>query len=863
MNSPLTPTQSGTKPGEMRLLFDASLDTAEGVLAVVQEWAAEQGMTRDDALSLRLVLEELLTNICLHAHLPHHHNKVDMHLQILRTGTPGQEEEHVAGGRPGQAAVRITLRDTGRPFNPLVHTEQPLGDIESTSTGGRGLTLVRLIATRMDYQRTHGGNCLSLTVPMNMAPDEGRKPLPMLARAVPHTLGERLRAVWCSNLALRQTVFFTLCSMVLIWGAVALYSIEIANERRESALMLTRQAMHTQSVISSTFLERVGGSLVSVANDAAEVKDLLSRPDDLVRELQRGAALRSLWAEIPVLGIVVGHGKKNWLYRLHDGELEKQQIDSDLAFLASPGGSQPQWQGLFMNFLPNDQHAAMICALTLAPSGRAEDGWMGTIITMPWIKGTLHALSGFKNAAPFYTDSQGRYVIFPPGRSLGQGPQSLGQEALLHDAPRLEEIEEDMLQGRKNAVQLRPVLGGDLTPWNLPWQGPTTLAYYPMSLKGWHLGLLVSSEELGDAVFPLPRALFFMAVLGPLCIGLITWFVTSRTLRPLHELVNALEGFGSGDLNVPFPRARFADEIGVMLTTFERVRVTLRASFRNLVNSAAAQQRMQNELGLARGIQQSMLPTVFPSLSWVKVDAHIDMCREVCGDLYDCFCPHTRPERLCCVMGDVCGKGVPAAIIMSRTMSLAQSFLQEGHSPSETLEKLNTAQLRSDASSMFVTMLVGILEPDGLFRWASAGHPPPLPGPEPQRSPEPLGLPECGRRFSPGMAAPLPWPGELVLGVRKEQRYSTFTLRLKPGQSVLLYTDGADEAVGPPASPGTPGEIYGEARLAASLDKACRMAHTPKDITAMLRQDLAAHMKECSPADDISLMVLTYRGDEA
>lgn len=118
--------------------------------------------------------------------------------------------------------------------------------------------------------------------------------------------------------------------------------------------------------------------------------------------------------------------------------------------------------------------------------------------------------------------------------------------------------------------------------------------------------------------------------------------------------------------------------------------------------------------------------------------------------------------------------------------------------------------------------------------------------------------------------AAIPWPGELVLGVRKDQHYSTFTTRLGPGQSLLLYTDGADEAMGQSLSAQENGqsagegggEIYGEARLTASVDTACRASQSPQDIIAHVRQDLLRHMGDGSPADDISLMVLPYRGAE-
>lgn len=423
---------------------------------------------------------------------------------------------------------------------------------------------------------------------------------------------------------------------------MALYSLEVEHERTANAATRAMQALHTQSVISSTFVARVGGAVETLARHARQLPDIAALAmdaDALMRELEQGAALRSLMAEIPVIGVVTGHGGKTWLYRMRDGVLRSEALARDLTPLVASGDTKPRWRSLFLSFARDDPHAAMIYGMPLTPSGRPEDGWIGTVITMPWIARTLHALAGFQHAVPFFLDHAGRYIIFPVGRRLGHGPQSLGDEARQFQAPALLDVEKKLLAGEKGLVQLRPVLHGDATPWPLPWSGPTSLAYAPMRTPGWFLALLVSSEELGDAPQEQPLAFFLMAVLGPLCIGCVTWCVTSRTLRPLHDLASSLERFGQGDMDAPVPKARFADEIGRMLATFERVRVTVQASFRNLVNSAAAQQRMQNELELARNIQKSMLPAVFPRLPWAAVHASLDMCREVCGDLQTVSCP--------------------------------------------------------------------------------------------------------------------------------------------------------------------------------------------------------------------------------
>lgn len=848
----LTGAERSGPPGSpekaFSLHFNACADPLEGILALAQEWGAQNRLARDDNLSLRLALDELLANIRMHAG-DAAHGLVNMRLEIV--SDPG-EGNHAACAPQG--FVRIALQDTGKPFNPLQYEAEPVTDIATTSVGGRGLTLVRLLTVNQTYRWAGASNHLCLDLPLAGTSATASSDLPAYgAEKRGLSAPQRLHALWSSNLAVRLTAVFTLCAMALIWGAMALYYQQIENVRAANATARAMQALHTQSVISSTFVDRVGEATQALARQARRLPDfqkLTENPDALVRALKKLSQLRSLVAEIPVRGLAVGGGGKTWLYDMRGGDIQRELLAEDLSPLVFRNGQPPRWESLFMRFGDNDPHAAMLYGVPLYPGAAENSAWVGAIITMPWIAGTLKGLSGFTNAVPVFFNRDGRYIIFPTGRRMNEGPQSLADEARQSAAPRLRVLEKKILAGEQGEEPLSSVFHGLATPWPLPWSGPTSLAYYPMKTPGWYLALLVSSEELGDAPQKPPLAFILMAVLGPLCIGCMTWLVTSRTLRPLHHLASALERFAGGDLEAPVPKALFADEIGRMLEIFERVRATLRASFRNLVNSAAQQQRIRNELDLARTIQQSMLPRKFPQLPWARVHAATEMCREVCGDLNDCFAPDpAHPQTLCCVVGDVCGKGIPAALIMSRAMSLARAFLLAGLSPAETLERINNALARQDTSSMFVTMLVGILDQEGEFVWASAGHPPPMLGPDPREG------------ASAAQARLLAWPGELVLGVRADLRYTTRRLRMRPGQSMLLYTDGADEAQGPAAKNGgkSGGELFGEARLAACFARACRDVSDaePQGVVDRLLKDIARHMDGCAAHDDISLMVVT------
>lgn len=842
------PDLVGAPDHTLSLHFAARMDTVEGILALAQEWAANNGLARDDRLSLRLVLDELLANICMHAGADAA-DLVDLRLSIVGLAGGGDK----AACAP-QGHVHLVLQDTGKPFDPLHHEPEPVTDISTTPVGGRGLTLVRLLTANQAYSWTGASNHLCLDLPLSgTAETAGWAQASSTANAQGLSLLQRLQALWSSNLALRLTVVFTLCALVLVWGAMALYYLQVEKVRVTNATARAMQALHTQSVISSTFVDRVGKAVQELARQAQQLPRAQAEPvdpDALVRELKKASQLRSLTAEIPVRGLVVGVDGKTWLYDTRGADIQRELLSADLTPLVSLHGQPPQWESVFIRFGEDNPHAAMVYGVPLHPQNTTDTSWIGTIITMPWIANTLKGLSGFQNCVPLFFNKEGRYIIYPVGRQMDQGPQSLAEEARQHKAPRLRLLEKKILAGEQGEAQLLPVFDGDATPWPLPWSGPTSLAYYPMKTPGWYLALLVSSDELGDAPQKIPMAFILMAILGPLCIGCMTWVITSRTLRPLHHLASSLERFSQGDLDASVPKARFADEIGRMLEIFERVRVTLRASFRNLVNSAADQQRIRNELELARNIQQSMLPRAFPQLPWGRVHAVTEMCSEVCGDLNDCFVQDpANPQKLCCVVGDVCGKGIPAALIMSRAMSLARAFLLAGLSPAETLERVNNALARQDNSSMFVTMLVGILEQDGGFVWASAGHPPPILGPDPCQ----------GGAHNPVHA--LDWPGELVLGVRQNLHYTLHRLQVQPGQSLLLYTDGADEAQGPAENGAATsgGKLFGEAHLVDSFACACREVADaePAGIVARVLEDIHRHMDGCATYDDISLMVVT------
>ena len=249
-----------------------------------------------------------------------------------------------------------------------------------------------------------------------------------------------------------------------------------------------------------------------------------------------------------------------------------------------------------------------------------------------------------------------------------------------------------------------------------------------------------------------------------------------------------------------------------------------------------ALEHLQKELSIARNIQVSMLPDgarLFPDRAEVKAHAIMEPAKDVGGDLFDAF--FVAPDRLFVAIGDVSGKGMPAALFMARTITLMRMEALHQRSPQNILEAVNRALCEGNDAGMFVTLFCGMLDTGtGHFSYANAGHNPPLL----------LGL--------QGELDFLQVRKGLVAGIMEMARYAVDTIRLEPGQSLLLYTDGVTEANN------VQDELYSEERLLATVRDA-DWRH-PQSLVGKVRASIEAFAQNAPQADDITMLALSYRG---
>ncbi len=253
---------------------------------------------------------------------------------------------------------------------------------------------------------------------------------------------------------------------------------------------------------------------------------------------------------------------------------------------------------------------------------------------------------------------------------------------------------------------------------------------------------------------------------------------------------------------------------------------------RHAINQKLRQERMQEVFDQARKIQASILPRRTPVYGAFELYGRIQPMESVGGDFYD-YIPITD-KILGLAIADVSGHGLPAAlqvrdIYMGLRMGMARDFKIV-----RTVERLNQIIHKSTLTSRFVSMFYGELEPNGVFIYVNAGHPPPF------------HLSATGEVRNLDEGGP-------VLGPLAEATYERGFIRLNPGDMVVLYTDGMIEAT-PAASDG--GEEFGIERL---VEIARRLAgKSSKEIGEAMMKAVEIYRGEGEAQDDRTVVVVTY-----
>ena len=274
------------------------------------------------------------------------------------------------------------------------------------------------------------------------------------------------------------------------------------------------------------------------------------------------------------------------------------------------------------------------------------------------------------------------------------------------------------------------------------------------------------------------------------------------------------------------------DEIEDLGNSFNYMLEELEVHIENLSKITAEKERIGAELDVARNIQASMLPCIFPAFpERPELDIYATMtpAKEVGGDFYDFFL--VDDDRLAMVMADVSGKGVPAALFMVIAKTLLKNVAQAGLSPKDVLEKVNNQLCVNNEAAMFVTVWLGVLEiSTGKLICANAGHEYPVL----KRADGDYELVKDKHGF--------------VLAGMEDSRYKGYELQMYPGDRLFLYTDGVVEATD------AHNELYGAGRMLAALNR--NREADCETLLLRMKEDIDAFVGEAPQFDDITMLSL-------
>ena len=241
--------------------------------------------------------------------------------------------------------------------------------------------------------------------------------------------------------------------------------------------------------------------------------------------------------------------------------------------------------------------------------------------------------------------------------------------------------------------------------------------------------------------------------------------------------------------------------------------------------------RMEQEMRIAAEIQQSLLPKIGRTGAYFAAAAASLPCRSIGGDFYDYV---DLPDgNLGFALGDVAGKGPPAALLSAMMQGMFAAQAANSDTPARTISRVNLALYRRGIESRFVTLMYGSLGPDGRLTYCNAGHNPPL-------------------IVSPSGALRRLETGGPIVGLFEGASYDEETVTLSPGDWLIVFSDGVSEALS------ASDEEYGEGRIVDVVRK--QGSVQPQEMLDALFTDVRNFARGAAQSDDITALVLRYGG---
>lgn len=346
----------------------------------------------------------------------------------------------------------------------------------------------------------------------------------------------------------------------------------------------------------------------------------------------------------------------------------------------------------------------------------------------------------------------------------------------------------------------------------------------------------MSVNDVRDAFQHRFRIAAAFVPLTTLLLVLVTALFFSRFVsKPARKISRRMTGFVSDREKEFVPlEVKGSDEFSEMASSFNSMAEEIDRYIADISELNRQKTRQEAELQIASTIQLGLLePPSFQNRA-AEIYASMQPAKNVGGDLYDY---QVLPDgSICIVIADVSGKGITAALFMSRAITLLHQYTEAGLSPSCILREYNKHLASRNSHRMFITTFVAIYHPDTMqLTYSNGGH----------------NIPYL---LSDKLIA-LDGARSVATGIFKNADYKECTVQLKPGDSLFLYTDGVTEAANPA------GDMYGDEALCDVLRS--HLGEPPKKTMHDVLDSVAAFVQNAPQSDDITVLTMTVKANRA
>lgn len=441
---------------------------------------------------------------------------------------------------------------------------------------------------------------------------------------------------------------------------------------------------------------------------------------------------------------------------------------SEMEWYASVRESgEPTWISPFLEYVVTTEHQTLMTTYS-CPIKDRDGKFIGIFaidMSLDWLYDKLVGIRPYKNSNVVLADEQLNFICNP----LSEKPF----EGSMFDTPFIQ--------------KMKYTLAGNLTRNDLASFGDkagsiqisegnkrASLIFQEMD-NGW---ILCTASLFSDIFFDLNQLLLFISIITVFCLILLFFIsrhVIHKVAEPIQEFAGAASKITDGRFDVPIPQINTEDELEDLGNALTYMQESVTNYIAELKTTTAEKERLKSELSVAHNIQSKMLSIDFPKMESAGICATGIPAREVGGDLYDFF---IDGDKIYFIVGDVSGKGVPAALLMAITISAFRAVDKKKHTMAETIGLINNTFCRSNREMMFVTILIGCIDTEtGKLDICNGGHNPMM-------------------IISPDGKSTLYNPKfkNLVCGIMEDFPFEDESLTLEKGSRLLVYTDGITEA---------------------------------------------------------------------